>query len=448
MNIPLDRLYHYIDSLAEQIYGDCVLIYRFWPHGSKKLENLNPLKNHTWEEITSLPPVYCHDQEALNFALYEKPPIPNMECLWTSWLVKYNLYRLDNNIKKDLNIYDQYILLHSEQRSDQVEKYQQKSFIPAYYWSHAIIARDWFRYAEHVALKKQAQKIFLIYNRAWSGTREYRLQFAELLVRLDLQEHCKTSINPVEPELEIHYELHNFVNPIWRPTIVLENYFPTSTAHSTYSADFDIDDYEATDIEVVLETLFDDSRLHLTEKSLRPIACGQPFILAGTHGSLEYLRSYGFKTFGHVWDESYDLIEDPQERLNAIADLMKQIANWMPWVRERKLAEAQAVADHNRQHFFSLDFFNKVTQELQDNLKVAVAELENTNASQRFLNRIEQLSQYKEFRDIMTGQAQHPQLSGLPIGANCNQDFWDPEILAKITDKAQKYYTRSLKSSS
>ena len=445
MNIPLDRLYHHIDNLAERIYGDRVLIYRFWPHGSKKLKDLTPLKNHTWEEVTSLPPIYCHDQEALNFDLYEKPPTLNMKDPWTASLVKYNLYRWDNNIKKDLNIYDQYILLHSEQRSSQVEKYQQNSFIPAYYWSHAVIARDWFRYAEHVKFKKQKQKMFLIYNRAWSGTREYRLKFLELLIRLELVEQCQTTVNPIEPEIGIHYDQHEFENIQWRPDIVLEDYFSSNQVDSHYSADFDIDDYEATDIEVVLETLFDDDRLHLTEKSLRPIACGQPFILAGTHSSLEYLRSYGFVTFEDIWDEQYDLVEDPKERLICIADLMKQIADWAPDIRESKIAQARAIAEYNRRHFFSLDFFNKVTQELQDNLKVALVELENTNASHRFLNRIEQLSQYKEFRDIMTGQVEHPQLSGLPDGANCNQDFWNPEILAKIKDKAQKYYIRSLK---
>ena len=74
------------------------------------------------------------------------------------------------------------------------------------------------------------------------------------------------NINPIEPELGIHYDLHEFKNSIWRPNVVLENFFPISSAKSHYSADFDIEDYESTDIEVVLETLFDDSRIQLTEK--------------------------------------------------------------------------------------------------------------------------------------------------------------------------------------
>ena len=157
--------------------------------------------------------------------------------------------------------------------------------------------------------------------------------------------------------------------------ILLENFFPISTAQSHYSADFDIEDYEATDIEVVLETLFDDQRLHLTEKSLRPIACGQPFILAGTPGSLEYLRSYGFLTFGNIWDESYDLVENPEERLIRITDLMRRIADWSIEERVSKMTEARAIAEYNRQYFFSQAFFDLVVGELEANITRAFDQL-------------------------------------------------------------------------
>ena len=43
MSIPLDRLYHFIDQTARKIYGEPVLIYRFWPHGSKNIDNLSQL---------------------------------------------------------------------------------------------------------------------------------------------------------------------------------------------------------------------------------------------------------------------------------------------------------------------------------------------------------------------------------------------------------------------
>jgi hypothetical protein len=374
--------------MADRIRGGKNCVYRFDPHGSKKIEDLTSLHDSTEVEKHTVPEIYCCDQEPLNYDLYEDGPAidPPAEILDLLERKGITFPRL-NFRGQVVTIWDQAVLLHSEKRSRNVDRYQATQFIPVYYWSHAVIALDWFRYAQHVTQHKQVCKTFLIYNRAWAGTREYRLRFAELLVHLNLQAHCKTSINPIEPDLGLHYETHKFKNPMWRPQTVLENYFPISDAHSHYSADFDMEDYAATDIEIVLETLFDDDRLHLTEKSLRPIACAQPFILAGTHGSLEYLRSYGFKTFSNVWDESYDLVQDPAERLIQIAELMKYITNWTSEERVDKMARAQAIADYNRQHFFSDKFFNLVNNELETNLTNALTELENTNTSSNYLHR-------------------------------------------------------------
>ena len=177
-----------------------------------------------------------------------------------------------------------------------------------------------------------------------------------------------------------------------------------NTAQSHYSADFNLKDYESTDIEIVLETLFDDERLHLTEKSLRPIACGQPFILTGTHGSLEYLRSYGFKTFGHIWNEQYDLIENPKERLVAVTNLMKEINDWGAEEKINKLKAAQSIADYNKTHFFSEEFFNQVIAELKNNLIYAVNQLHKTNSFKPFIDRWEHRLIFKEIRDFLENE--------------------------------------------
>ena len=387
MNIPLDRLYHYIRDIAQEIYGDRIIIYRFWPHGSKNIADLNNLNENKdgslgeneWMKKTISPLLWCNDQEPLDYEFY-KTNIRDLTGKWPSIVKSFDCFKGAKNLNYiQHNIFKKALLLHSEKRSENLKQYQfEDQLISVYYWNHAIIARDWFRYGQHIKQKKNVKKSFLIYSRAWAGTREYRLRFAELLIQLNLQDHCQTTINPIEPELDIHYGIHKFKNTVWRPQLVLENYFPTSSADSGYSADFDIEDYESTDIEVVLETLFDDSRLHLTEKSLRPISCAQPFILAGTHGSLEYLRSYGFKTFNDVWDESYDLVEDPAERLIQIGELMKQISCWGP-VRERKLIEAQGIAEYNKQHFFSKEFLNQIINELKSNLGSAFNELSQCN---------------------------------------------------------------------
>ena len=426
MSVPLDRLYHYILSIANKTYGDDVIIYRFWPHGSKKLDDLTSLTDETWISQNTYLPIYCNDQEPLCYEYYQNVP-KKTHGSWVEILKSINRLIFNQNLKKYPHVFQKSILLHSEKRSLNLEKYQQDGgWSTAYYWSHGIIARDWFRYAEHVKQKKQCQKLFLIYNRAWGGTREYRLKFSELVINNQLLNQCKMSVNSIEPELGVHYNLHEFCNPVWKPTILLDNYFPINNTLSNYSADFAIEDYESTEIEVVLETLFDDDRLHLTEKSLRPIACAQPFILAGTHGSLEYLREYGFKTFGHIWDESYDQIENPEERLIRIADLMHDIANWTPEQRTNKMAQAQSVADHNKKHFFSSSFFDTVTTELTANLKLAFDAFKCTNDCHQWLevwDRLLSNRQVTEFLDtnqnVVYPTKLHVELAYNHVQKNC-----------------------------
>jgi hypothetical protein len=394
MNIPLDRLYHFIDNIASEIYGDYVVIYRFWPHGSKNITDLSSLLDADWYARTRFPIMWCNDQEPLNYEFYSKP-VRTCNDPWSSILKSINLCHTNKNFNWVKNIFEKNLLLHSEKRSNNLKKYQlDNELISVYYWSHALIARDWFRYAEHETFQKCTKKTFLIYNRAWSGTREYRLCFSDLLIKNNLISQCQTSCNPIDSDLNIHYTDHTFTNPQWKPSHVLEDFLQPTTADATSSADFNTADYQATDIEVVLETLFDDDRIHLTEKSLRPIACSQPFILVGTYGSLEYLRSYGFKTFDTVWDENYDQIADPEERLTAIINLMEQIAAWDELTKKNKLAQAQEIADYNQQWFFSQNFFDLIINELKTNLRLAFKELDQCNNYKPWIDRWPYLLSY------------------------------------------------------
>ena len=76
MSIPLDRLYHFIQNIACETYGHAVVIYRFWPHGSKNIEDLNPMPTfwHSWADSQIHPAVWCHDQEPLAYELLSKNP--------------------------------------------------------------------------------------------------------------------------------------------------------------------------------------------------------------------------------------------------------------------------------------------------------------------------------------------------------------------------------------
>lgn len=377
MTVPLDRLYHFIENLAEQDHKQPVVIYRFFPHGSKSLADWLNLRDYDPQTFLLNVKIFCADQEPLRYDYYQQLTGPHDPDLLELILGEHQDQFPEfycNNLKFPFgqHMYRLPVLLHSEMRSQDVIKYARAGYVMAYYWSHAIIARDWFRFAEHCEQRKSVDHTFLIYNRAWGGTREYRLKFMELVARAGLADRCLTSVNPVEPELDVRYDQHQFDQPRWRPDLILEDHYKISTAHSHYSADFDIEDYDRTDIEVVLETLFDDSRLHLTEKSLRPMACGQPFMLAGTAHSLALLRTYGFQTFSEVWDETYDTMEDPEQRMQAMVDVMTHMAAWSDQEREIKMARARQIAQANREYFFSDKFFDLVVNELRRNLGSAL----------------------------------------------------------------------------
>jgi hypothetical protein len=434
MSIPLDRLYHYIENIAKEIRSDDVLIYRFWPHGSKKIEDLLPIIDLTSDEERCHQSrmqiqILCNDQEPLNFQLYQNINIDTLEKLkfpvdLLQSLDQHQIECLNNNLRSAMpigpfNIYDKCVLLHSEKRSTNLNLYSNDQYVPSYYWSHAFIALDWFRYAEHAKLEKnQSTKTFLIYNRAWSGSREYRLKFADLLVDYKLIDDCLTSVGFVDNGL--HYDQHIFVNQKYRPINHLENYFKENQTTSCYSADFDLSDYNSTLFEVVLETLFDDDRIHLTEKVLRPIALGQPFILCATHGSLEFLQTYGFKTFDSVFDERYDTIIDPFERLEAIVKLMKEITSWDSKTQHIKMKQIQEIVNYNQQHFFSKHFFDQINNELKNNLCSALDQVEKTNTSSRYINLRKSLVTTSQLRDFIT--------------------LTDRTQLAKAIKQARKYY--------
>ena len=441
MSIPLDRLYQYIEHIIGEVFGN-VIIYHFWPHGSKNVENLFPLHGDeiNWYDSMISPAVVCNDQEPLDYGFYTNNF--DQSNLFFQLTQKYAC-KIPTNLEKH-SIFDKTVVLHSEKNSLEVDKYANDDrFITAYYWCHAVISLDWFRFANYLEQKKTVKKNFLIYNRSWAGTREYRIKFIEQLIKLDLAQHCQTTFNPVDPDTELHYSDHAFKNHIWKPDQNVDAVFATNEFTSGASADFVLQDYEQTDIEVVLETLFDDPRIHLTEKSLRPIACGQPFILAGGPGSLSYLRDYGFATFETVWNEDYDKISDPSKRLQAITALMKTIADWDPQTKMHKLAQARAIADHNKKYFFSESFFNLVVDELKTNVNSALIQLVQDNTSSRFFQYRKEYAQHQELKKIILGRVPHPSVQHLPIESIRKKTYFNTGELIKVLQEARKYNKRN-----
>jgi len=90
-----------------------------------------------------------------------------------------------------------------------------------------------------------------------------------------------------------------------------------------------------------------DYELDISEKIFKPIAFLQPFVVFGQPGSLEFLKSLGFKSFDRWWDESYDSIKDEQTRFRAITSLYKKLSRMTKFELSEIMYEAWPVLEHN-----------------------------------------------------------------------------------------------------
>jgi hypothetical protein len=397
MSVPLDRLYNFLDSVSNH----ALLIYGWRPHGSKKLKDLVVWRqvSDSWRERKMLPSMIFHDQEPLDYNFSQFSVDHELDdALSNQYDFELLKQPLMQKFYKTLNLqvavlpsfYDSCLIVHSEKNSKEVVKFEQNNFVPVYYWSHALIARDWFRFAEHdtnLDIKSPCPKTFLVYNRAWTGSREYRLKFSEQLVSKELHRDCITSFSKTDTGLL--YTDHVFRNEKFKINRAdLETVLPPNTHESIASADYNYSDYQNSLIEVVLETLFDDTRLHLTEKTLRPIAVGQPFILMAAAGSLQYIKDYGFKTFDGFIDESYDTIQDSLLRLQAVIQEMQRISQLTTKQKQQLIKDIQPMIKHNQRLFFSKQFHTAIVDEFKQNLDNAVATVKSGSFGQHRRQRI------------------------------------------------------------
>jgi hypothetical protein len=139
------------------------------------------------------------------------------------------------------------------------------------------------------------------------------------------------------------------------------------------SATISIDDSQTSAVHIVAETIFDKNKIHLTEKIFKPMVMMQPFIVFGGAGSLQYMRNYGFETFGDIWDESYDLESDHLRRYQMIKQLILNLGKLSKTRFNKLLTKCQQIVLHNQRHFFSDAFEKILLDELKTNMRISLA---------------------------------------------------------------------------
>ena len=101
--------------------------------------------------------------------------------------------------------------------------------------------------------------------------------------------------------------------------------------------------HEKSLIELVPEATF--KYFEPTEKTVKPIRAGMPFVIVGCQKFLYRLKKMGFKTFHPIIDESYDLIDNKLERVKSAFNSFLNLSKQDPLIIRKQLQE---VLDHNK----------------------------------------------------------------------------------------------------
>ena len=105
--------------------------------------------------------------------------------------------------------------------------------------------------------------------------------------------------------------------------------------------------YTDTCFSVVTETIFDYPYTFRTEKIWKPMIMRHPFVVAANAGYYRNLHAAGFRTFGHLIDESFDHMADPKTRADRLVDTVADICYNGA---DSFLEAAQDVCKYNYQH--------------------------------------------------------------------------------------------------
>lgn len=125
--------------------------------------------------------------------------------------------------------------------------------------------------------------------------------------------------------------------------------------HPSLTNNFEI--YISSMLTLVTESHYDqDGGMFITEKTMRPLAVGHPFMILGQCGILEKLKALGFKTEFDGLDGSYDSIEDNRLRFLKFHDTLLNWCNKNPRDRFDLLQKWQSTIEHNFKIYKSINF--------------------------------------------------------------------------------------------
>lgn len=281
----------------------------------------------------------------------------------------------------------QFIFVTTEKESDDVDAVQKMYNCPVvYYFHHLFAAHDWFRGVRYDSrlispMNRQLKKKYISFNRLTSGKRAYRSLFINELIVRDVLDQGHVSFSKICPDggdYEPHLRacdipqglIEETVNNISRAPEMRIDFVDQAIPNQSFVLSA-IEQTQESFVYVVTETCYWERKHHLTEKIFKPIVSQMPFILVGPAHNLKYLREYGFQTFSRWFDESYDDIEDPVQRMEAIGQVLLDLGNRSFDDLKEILVDMIPVLEHNYNLFYSHQLLDRAWAELTTNLELA-----------------------------------------------------------------------------
>ena len=249
-----------------------------------------------------------------------------------------------------------------------------------YYFYHGWACLDWFRGYDKTFLIPRAAdrtptRTFMSPNRIVAGKRDHRVLFLYNVFKQKLESNwisaprvCQYENIDISEIAKKYNNIYSDIEQVFRDAN-LPKLFPgeeTQQMTSCWLTNFN----EAADslVYVPTETVYFGRRLHITEKTFKAIALEMPFVLVAPAGSLEYMREYGFQTFGSVFDESYDEETDDILRVEKVTKLLKDLDNLSVKERQQIHRACLPIVEHNYNHFYHGGLSNVLWPELTNML--------------------------------------------------------------------------------
>ena len=319
----------------------------------------------------------------------------------------HNIEVIKNHKNKELFLIDYKhqptILANSEYSAEKTQISEENNFNDWYYFFHGFAALNWYRDYQYIPnVENHFSKVFISYNRLITKYRSYRLNLVSEFIEQDILKNGHVSLRLVD-------ELGSWESELTDPHSYLSNNAKTKIQKHIscltgplildhinppgwFSADVNWDLERSALWHVVSETIFYHKKLHLTEKTFKPIVTYRPFILVSSPGQLAYLKSYGFKTFDKWIDESYDEETDDDLRIEKITRELKKFSGMTPDQLKDIYEEMLPVIEYNYYHFYN-DFKKHIVNEMVENFKTVIDNAKIATSKIDYPDIIKRLSQ-------------------------------------------------------